>query len=110
MKTLWTKIKRPLSILLCLCMVLGMLPGIPLGVLAVDNEYTITWKIDDDTVLDTTTVIHGQVPVEPVASKEPDGCTTYTFAGWDKPSWLPPRMLPTPLYSRRVSNIPPATL
>ena len=46
------------------------------------NEYTITWKNDDGTVIDTTTVAYGEVPTHADATKAPDKYYTYTFAGW----------------------------
>ena len=47
------------------------------------NKYTITWKQDDGTVIDTTTVEYGKTPehADPVKAADPQ--YTYTFAGWD---------------------------
>ena len=47
------------------------------------NSYSITWKNDDGTTIDTTTVEYGQTPTHADASKAADNCYTYTFAGWD---------------------------
>ena len=47
------------------------------------NEYTITWKNDDGTVIDTTTVAYGDTPTHPDATKEDDAQFTYNFIGWD---------------------------
>ena len=47
------------------------------------NEYTITWKNDDGTVIDTTTVAYGDVPTHDDASKDATAQYTYTFLGWN---------------------------
>ena len=47
------------------------------------NEYTITWKNDDGTVIDTTTVAYGEVPTHADPTKEATAQYTYTFTGWD---------------------------
>ncbi|MBR3416078.1 MAG: InlB B-repeat-containing protein, partial [Clostridia bacterium] len=47
------------------------------------NEYTITWKNDDGTVIDTTTVAYGSTPTHADAEKEATAQYTYTFEGWD---------------------------
>ena len=46
------------------------------------NSYTITWKNDDGTVIDQTTVAYGVVPSHAAPSKAPTAQYTYTFAGW----------------------------
>ena len=46
------------------------------------NSYTITWKNDDGSVIDTTTVEYGVVPTHADATKENTAEYTYTFAGW----------------------------
>ena len=46
------------------------------------NEYTITWKNDDGTVIDTTTVAYGDTPTHADATKEATEQYTYTFTGW----------------------------
>jgi hypothetical protein len=46
------------------------------------NTYTITWKNDDGSVIDTTTVPYGTVPTHADATKANDAYYTYTFAGW----------------------------
>ncbi len=47
------------------------------------KSYTITWKNDDDTLIDTTIVNYGVVPTHADAVKESTVQYTYTFAGWD---------------------------
>ena len=44
--------------------------------------YTITWKLDADTVIDTTTVEDGATPTHDDATKPEDDDYTYTFTGW----------------------------
>ena len=46
------------------------------------NKYTITWKNDDGSVIDTTLVEYGAKPTyaDPTKAKTPE--YTYTFAGW----------------------------
>ena len=52
-------------------------------ILAVNvTEYTITWKNDDGTVIDTTTVAYGDTPTHADATKEATEQYTYTFTGW----------------------------
>jgi len=46
------------------------------------NEYTITWKNDDETIIDTTTVAYGEMPTHADPTKDGDAQYTYTFAGW----------------------------
>ena len=46
-------------------------------------ECTITWKLDEETVIDTTQVAYGTVPTHADAAKEPTAQYTYTFTGWD---------------------------
>ena len=47
------------------------------------RSYTITWLNDDDTEIDTTPVIYGEVPTHAPASKASTAEYTYTFIGWD---------------------------
>ena len=49
---------------------------------ATKNSYTITWKNDDDSLIDTTTVEYGVVPTHANASKVATDEYTYTFMGW----------------------------
>ena len=49
---------------------------------AAKNSYTIMWKNDDDSVIDTTTVAYGEVPTHADATKAATAEYTYTFAGW----------------------------
>ena len=49
---------------------------------SVKNSYEITWKNDDGTVIDTTTVEYGTVPTHADPTKEKTAEYTYTFAGW----------------------------
>ncbi len=46
------------------------------------NSYKVTWKNDDGTVIDTTTVEYGEVPEHEPPVKENTAEFTYTFAGW----------------------------
>ena len=46
------------------------------------KTYTITWKNDDGSVIDTTTVAYGEVPTHADATKDATAQYTYTFAGW----------------------------
>lgn len=46
------------------------------------RSYTITWKQDDGTEIDTTTVEYGQMPTHADLTKEASAEFTYTFAGW----------------------------
>ena len=46
------------------------------------NQYTITWKMDDGTVIDETEVAYGATPTHAVPTKAADAQYTYTFAGW----------------------------
>ena len=46
------------------------------------NEYKITWKNEDGSVIDYTTVAYGVVPTHADATKAADAEYTYTFAGW----------------------------
>ena len=45
-------------------------------------EYTITWKQDDGTVIDTTTVAYDSVPTHADPVKAADTDYTYVFTGW----------------------------
>ena len=46
------------------------------------NKYTVTWKNDDGSVIDTATVEYGTVPTHADASKAADVQYTYTFKAW----------------------------
>ena len=46
------------------------------------RSYEITWKLDANTDIDTTTVLYGVVPTHADASKEADGTYSYRFDGW----------------------------
>lgn len=48
-------------------------------------EYTVTWKNDDGTILETDLVFHGETPTfDGVTPTRPDSATeTFTFKGWD---------------------------
>ena len=47
------------------------------------RSYTVTFKNDNGTILDTQTLNYGQIPTPPADPvKEGNGNTTYTFAGW----------------------------
>ena len=47
------------------------------------RSYTITWKNDDGSVIDTTTVPYGEIPTYEDPTKPDDGNIVYTFAGWE---------------------------
>ena len=49
---------------------------------ATKNSYTITWKQDDGTTIDETTVEYGEVPTHEDPTKDATAEYTYTFAGW----------------------------
>jgi hypothetical protein len=49
---------------------------------ATKNSYTITWKMDDGTLIDETTVEYGVVPTHADPVKPSDDEFSYTFAGW----------------------------
>lgn len=46
------------------------------------RSYTITWLNDDDSVIDTTSVVYGEVPTHADPSKAATAEYTYTFSGW----------------------------
>ena len=46
------------------------------------RNYTITWKSDANTVIDTTQVAYGTTPTHAAAAGYEDAENTYTFAGW----------------------------
>ena len=46
------------------------------------RTYTITWKMDDGTLIDTTTVAYGQTPTHADPVKASDAQYNYTFSGW----------------------------
>lgn len=46
------------------------------------RSYTITWKNDDGSVIDTTTVPYGEMPAHAAPEKPDEGNIVYTFAGW----------------------------
>ncbi len=49
------------------------------------REYTITWKRDDGSVIDTTSVAYGDTPSHAAVSKAGSDTYSYEFIGWDKP-------------------------
>lgn len=49
---------------------------------AVTRSYTITWKLDANTDIDTTTVLYGATPVHADASKPATAEYSYEFLGW----------------------------
>lgn len=52
------------------------------------REYTITWKMDDGTVIDTTAVAYGETPTHAAPAKSLSGTAQYRyyyeFTGWDR--------------------------
>ncbi|MCR5808823.1 MAG: MucBP domain-containing protein [Clostridiales bacterium] len=46
------------------------------------NVYTITWKMDDGTVIETTMVEYGDMPAHAAPTKPATAQYTYVFAGW----------------------------
>ena len=48
----------------------------------VKRSYTITWQMDDGSVIDTTTVGYGAVPTHDAPVKESDADYIYTFSKW----------------------------
>ena len=46
------------------------------------RSYEIAWKLDADTLIDTTTVAYGATPAHANATKESDENNSYTFDGW----------------------------
>ena len=46
------------------------------------RSYTITWKLDANTDIDTTSVAYGDTPAHADATKPSDENYSYTFAGW----------------------------
>ena len=46
------------------------------------NEYTITWRNEDGSLIDTTLVAYGTVPTHANPTKADTEDHTYTFAGW----------------------------
>lgn len=52
------------------------------------NKYTVTWKNEDGTVLDTDEVPYGDMPSytgETPTKVDPENKVQYTFSGWDSP-------------------------
>ena len=46
------------------------------------RTYTITWKSDENTEIDTTNVAYGETPTHAAPADYEDAQYTYTFAGW----------------------------
>ena len=51
---------------------------------SVKQTYTITWKNDDGSLIDTTIVEYGGMPTHTNPTKPATAQYTYEFAGWDK--------------------------
>ena len=47
------------------------------------TTYTITWKLNENTVIDTTQVEEGETPAHAAPADYEDAENTYTFAGWN---------------------------
>ena len=77
------KLKRSVSVLLSILMVMSIFTALPVTVNA-DTTYTITRYNDDGFTLKTTTAAEGQVlDYGDPPSKTGNGLEDYTFAGWD---------------------------
>ena len=80
-----SKIKKPVSILLAVLMVISLFVAVPITASAAAT-YTVTWKNWNGTVLETdenvaegaTPTYDGETPVRPE-----DMNATYTFSAWD---------------------------
>ena len=46
------------------------------------QTHTVTWKLDEDTVIDTTEVEEGERPTHADPTRAGDDTYTYTFSGW----------------------------
>ena len=46
------------------------------------KKYTVTWKNEDGTTIDTTSVYEGDAPTHADPTKAEDDENTYTFSGW----------------------------
>ena len=46
------------------------------------DAYTITWKNEDGSIIDTTKVEQGKIPTHADPAKQSSGGYEYTFAGW----------------------------
>ena len=52
------------------------------GEAAIRNLYTITWKMDDGSIIDTTRVGKGETPTHDAPAKNDANGNPYTFGGW----------------------------
>lgn len=50
---------------------------------ATKNSYTITWKNDDGSIIESETLTYGAMPAHTDINKENTAEWTYTFAGWE---------------------------
>lgn len=79
------KLRRPISLLLVVMMVVGLFTAIPITAGATEVG-SVTWKNWDGTVLETDeNVAEGTIPTyDGVTPTKPDvEKFSYTFAGWD---------------------------
>ncbi len=51
---------------------------------AAARRYTITWRYDDGSVIDTTSVAYGEIPSHGAPVKAATEKAAYEFTGWDK--------------------------
>jgi hypothetical protein len=51
---------------------------------ASDRKYTVTWRSDDGSVIDTTSVAYGKTPKHDAPVKEGAAGVVYAFTGWDR--------------------------
>ena len=97
------KIKKPVSILLAVLMVISLFVAVPITASAADATYTVTWKNWNGTVLETDeNVAEGAIPTydgeTPVRPEDMNN--TYTFSAWDDG---------TTTYLIGVDDLPPVT-
>lgn len=76
------RLKRPVSVLLSLLMVMSIFTALPVTASA-DTTYTITWYDENGWTLKTTSVAEGEVPdYGDPPTKNEISAATYEFTGW----------------------------
>ena len=76
------------------------------------NEYTVTFRSEDGTLLQTVTVAYGETPeyTGETPAKAEDAENTYTFAGWDQEiSAVTGETEYTAMFTATPKTLPPAT-